>query len=111
MIDLPGYTKEGLEVRPPTVLHQRPSILPVPKLIRSHGPRQVAMAPKLEPLQRSITEHMQAARVKSSEKFNNSGLGRKLSERAEASAKGQKAPDAWEKELIAKLEAPASAQR
>ena len=62
------------------------------------------MVPKLEPLQRTITEHMQGARDKASGTFQKSELGRRMSERAQGSVKAQKL-EPWEKEIIATLEA------
>ena len=56
-----------------------------------------SLAPKLAPLQRTITEHLQGARDASSGKFKKSGIGRYVSERAEQSAKAQKPLEPWEK--------------
>lgn len=74
------------------------------------------MQPKLAPLQRTITEHLQGARDASGGTFQKSELGRSLSRRASVSAeKAAKTPlEPGEKELmelINKLEEPAPAQK
>ena len=61
------------------------------------------MVPKLAPLQRTITEHLQRGRDAASGSFQNSELGRKLSERAQSTVKQAKM-EPWEKEVIEKLE-------
>lgn len=68
-----------------------------------------SVAPRLEPLQRTITEHMQPVIGRSKDRFENSQLGKQGRERAEQSvkAKGDQPLEAWEKEILAKLEAPA----
>jgi len=70
-----------------------------------------SVAPKLAPLTRTITEHLQGARDATGGKFQNSELGRSLSRRASVSSeKGAKAPqDDGEKEImdmIKKLDQP-----
>jgi putative lipoic acid-binding regulatory protein len=62
------------------------------------------MAPALEPLQRTITEHAQGLRDKSAASFKESSLGRYVSERAELSAKNRKPLEPWEKDLLQKLD-------
>ena len=61
------------------------------------------VVPKIAPLQRTVTEHLQGARDRASGSFQKSTLGRSLSERAQTSTKG-KEPEPSEKELIALLE-------
>jgi len=68
---------------------------------------ETVVMPKLEPLQRTITEHLQGAREAAGGQFQKSDLGRRMSERAQASLKEQKL-EPWEKELIATLEQPAA---
>jgi len=70
-----------------------------------------SMKPKLEPLQRTITEHFQPARNASSDSFQTSTLGRTLSKRAEQSAKGVKPMEPWEKEIVQALEAAEKAPK
>ena len=61
------------------------------------------MVPKIAPLQRTVTEHLQGARDKATGTFQKSELGRRLSERAQGTVKEQKL-EPWEKEIIATLE-------
>ena len=95
-------------------MRPRPNSLPSP----SHTPcssstcvrtprTQTVVVPKIAPLQRTITEHLQGARDAASGSFQKSELGRRLSERAQSTVKGQKPLEPWEKEVIATLEAPA----
>uniref|UniRef100_A0A7S2MER4 Uncharacterized protein n=1 Tax=Haptolina brevifila TaxID=156173 RepID=A0A7S2MER4_9EUKA len=64
-----------------------------------------AVAPRLEPLQRTITEHMQPMANRARDKFDKSELAKQGRERADESVKAKSAPlEPWEKELIAKLE-------
>lgn len=64
---------------------------------------QTVVVPKIAPLQRTITEHLQGARDAASGGFQKSELGRRMSERAQGSVKEQKL-EPWEKEIIATLE-------
>jgi len=69
---------------------------------------EASVAPRLEPLQRTITEHMQPMVGRARDRFENSQLGKQGRERAEQSVKAKDQPlEPWEKEMIAKLEAPA----
>ena len=75
---------------------------------RPHPPRardacaQTVVVPKLAPLQRTITEHLQGARDAAGGSFQKSELGRRMSERAQSSVKEQKL-EPWEKEIVAQL--------
>jgi len=75
----------------------------IKKWLPTQASLEAAVVPKLAPLQRTITEHMQGARDAASGTFQKSELGRKLSERAQSSLKEQKI-EPWEKEVIATLE-------
>lgn len=66
------------------------------------------MVPKLEPLQRTITEHLQGARDAAGGTFAKTELGRKLSERAQSTSKVATPLEPWEKELIDKLDGKAA---
>jgi len=65
-----------------------------------------SVAPKLAPLQRTITEHLQGARDATGGKFKQTELGRSLSRRASISAeKASQAPtEPGEKELMQMIE-------
>ena len=71
---------------------------------------QTAVVPKIAPLQRTITEHLQGARDRAGGTFQKSELGRRMSERAQSTIKEQKL-EPWEKEIIASLEQPAPAKK
>ena len=68
------------------------------------------MGKRLEPLERTITEHMQGARDAAGRQFQGSALGRQMSERAQQSLKAKLATtpttalEPWEKEVVAQLE-------
>lgn len=64
---------------------------------------ETIVVPKIAPLQRTVTEHLQGARDAAGGSFAKSELGRKMSERAVGSVKEQKL-EPWEKEVIATLE-------
>lgn len=78
----------------------------IKKWLPTQARLETVMVPKLAPLQRTVTEHLQGARDAASGNFQKSELGRKMSERAQSSATATKAQplEPWEKELIAKLE-------
>ena len=79
--------------------------------LRTHTLSQTVIVPKIAPIQRTITEHMQGAREAASGQFHKSELGRRLSERAMTTVKDTKT-EAWEKEVIARIEAqPAAAKK
>ena len=65
------------------------------------------VVPKIAPLQRTVTEHLQGARNAASGQFQKSELGRRLSERAQSSTKVQTMTEE-EKRLIAQLEGTAT---
>ena len=65
---------------------------------------QDTVQPKLEPLQRTITEHVQGGRATLERKIQNSSLGKDIAARSRPKAETELEP--WEKELLAKLEAP-----
>ena len=56
------------------------------KWLPSHGQLEASVRPKLEPLQRTITETLQPARESSGGSYQKSSLGRRLSKRAEESS-------------------------
>ena len=60
------------------------------------------MQPKLEPLQRTITEHVQGGRAVMERKIQNSSLGKDIAARTKPKAEKELEP--WEKELLAKLD-------
>jgi len=62
------------------------------------------VVPRLEPLQRTVTEHLQGVRDAANGSFQKTEIGRRMSERAEASMKAQKPLEPWEKDLINKIE-------
>lgn len=64
------------------------------------------LEPTLEPLRRTITEHIQPVRDAASSRFKGSELGRRASERAQGSVKHKKL-EPWEKELVSTLEGTA----
>ena len=64
--------------------------------------RQTAVVPKLAPLQRTITEHVQGGRVVMERKIQNSSLGKDIAARTKPKAEKELEP--WEKELLAKLD-------
>ena len=68
---------------------------------------QTVVVPKIAPLQRTVTEHLQGARNAASGQFQKSELGRRLSERAQSSTKVQTMTEE-EKRLIAQLEGTAT---
>ena len=72
-------------------------------LSRSLAQTQTVVVPKIAPLQRTVTEHLQGARNAASGQFQKSELGRRLSERAQSSTKVQTMTEE-EKRLIAQLE-------
>ena len=66
---------------------------------------QGEMQPKVDQLQRTITEHIQGGRTAVERQFKNSSAGEFV--RASASPKADTPLEPWEKELLAKLEGPA----
>lgn len=56
------------------------------------------------PLQRKLSESMQLARDAASKQFEDSELGRRMSERARSSPKAQTPLEPWEKEVVAAIE-------
>ena len=84
-----------------------PVALARPPLTRSLAQTQTVVVPKIAPLQRTVTEHLQGARNAASGQFQKSELGRRLSERAQSSTKVQTMTEE-EKRLIAQLEGTAT---
>ena len=69
-----------------------------------------SLEPKLEPLRRTITEHIQPVRDRASDQFKRSELGRRISERAQGSVK-DKPLEPWEKDLVNTLEGKAAPKK
>jgi len=68
-------------------------------------------AAKLEPLQRSVSASLQTARDSAAKAFGQSEIGRGLIEKAEKSTSERPPPEKWEKDLVAKIEGTAAADR
>jgi hypothetical protein len=86
-------TQDRLEVRAqPFFGHPggAPAARPCSTGGRARGVRQAVVVPKIAPLQRTVTEHLQGARDAAGGSFATSELGRKMSERAVGSVKEQK---------------------
>ena len=75
----------------------------IKKWLPTKGELSDRLEPKLAPLQRTITEHIQPVRDAATRKFQTSELGRRMSERAQGSVK-QKPPEPWEKEIVTAIE-------
>ena len=81
--------------------------LSLTRSLASRTNAQTVVVPKIAPLQRTVTEHLQGARNAASGQFQKSELGRRLSERAQSSTKVQTMTEE-EKRLIAQLEGTAT---
>ncbi len=90
----------GCPIGPPPQRGRAPDLSPA--FPCSPARAQGTVQPKLEPLQRTITEHVQGGRAVMERKIQNSSLGKDIAARTKPKAEKELEP--WEKELLAKLD-------